>query len=752
MTDRSRLRLVVLGVLVVSLVATLLGRLWYLQVLNAHAYGVAAQHNQTRDIVTQPPRGEVLDDTGRPLIDNKTALVVSVDRTALQRQPDGGVAVLHRLSKLLHVPYKLLSHEIQQCGLASSGKTITRPCWAGSPYQPIPVSQLKPSVAATMKAIQIKELSEEYPGVSAQLQPVRNYPEPEGAQAATILGYTQQIGQTQLAKLSKAQQTIQLGTEVGAAGIEESYQKYLRGTPGLKQITVDALGAQTGVTKNTQPIAGDDVVTNIDAKAQADLETELQNAITTARNHGFTADYDAGVVMNVRTGGIVAMGSNPSYSPRKPPSSYSSQAKYLQAEHKEGFPFLDKAFGTTNPPGSTFKMISSSGLLGDGTMSTGGLYDCPTTFQKRTSFEKVPGLGSITLAHALIVSCDTFFFKLGWQDWHNDQTLIKEGKKPKQGVQALAHDYGLGENPDLDIPGAAAGHIADRENTKLLWEANKKNYCEGAARRPKGSYLQRLDAQDCKIGYIFLPGDQENEDVGQGTVDVSPLQLAVAYSALANGGTVFKPRVAKAILSPSGKLIRRIKAPVRDHIPLSQGDQDYIRNALYGVTTSTNPMGTGTSVFANFPMGQVKVGGKTGTAELSGTQENGSWFASFGGPAGQAPQYVTVIEVDKSDQGAISAAPFVKKMWDDLYGLQGAKAALPNGVPPTLHTAIAAAVVAAAGGAKAGHPHHAGKSGSGKHSSGKGTSPPPSSPSSPTSSAGGLPPGLPAIPRREPSE
>jgi penicillin-binding protein 2 len=739
-------------VLVISLVATLLGRLWYLQVLNAHAYGVAAQHNQTRDIVTQPPRGEVLDDMGRPLIDNKTALVVSVDRTALQRQPDSGKAVLHRLSTLLHTPYKLLSHEIQQCGLAANGKTITRPCWAGSPYQPIPVSQLKPSVTSTMRAIQIKELSEDYPGVSAQLEPVRNYPEPEGAQAATILGYTQQISQAQLSKLPKAKQATALGTEVGAAGIEESYQKYLEGKPGLKQITVDALGAQTGVTKNTQPIAGDDVVTNIDAKAQADLETDLQNAITTARNHGFTADYDAGVVMNVRTGGIVAMGSNPSYSPRKPPSSYSTQQAYLKASHKEGFPFLDKAFGSTNPPGSTFKMISSSGLLSDGTMTTSGLYGCPTTFEKRHSFDKVPGLGPITLAHALIVSCDTFFFKLGNTDWGNDQQLIKEHKKPKEGVQTLARDYGLGENPDLDIPGAAPGHIADRKNTLLNWEANRHNYCEGAARRPKGTELQRLDAQDCsRLGSIFLPGDQENEDVGQGTVDVSPLQLAVAYSALANGGTVFKPRVAKAILSPTGKLIKKIKAPVRDHIPLSAGDLDYIRNALYGVTSSTNPLGTATGVFSNFPMGQVQVGGKTGTAELTGTNQNGSWFASFGGPAGQAPQYVTVIEVDKSDQGAVSAAPFVKKMWDDLYGFQGAKAVFPNGVPPKLHVAIAAAVAAAIGGSKTSH-HHSGTTRGGKHSSSKGASPPPSSPSNPTSSAGGLPPGLPAAPRREPLE
>jgi penicillin-binding protein 2 len=163
---------------------------------------------------------------------------------------------------------------------------------------------------------------------------------------------------------------------------------------------------------------------------------------------------------------------------------------------------------------------------------------------------------------------------------------------------------------------------------------------------------------------------------------VSPLQLAVAYAAMANGGTVFEPRIAKAIVSPTGKLIKRIKAPVRDHLPLSQSDLDYLRDAFYGVTTSTDPPGTAVSDFEGFPMDKVLVGGKTGTAELSGTDEDGSWFASFAGPAGGKPQFVTVIEVDKADQGATSAAPFARKMWDAIYGFGGQKALFPGGVPP----------------------------------------------------------------------
>lgn len=729
MTDRSRLRLVVLSVLVVSLVATLLGRLWYLQVLAAPTFRAEALSNQVRDIVTEAPRGEVLDDMGRPLIDNKTALVVSVDRSALNRQADGGRAVLHRLSKLLHTPYWRLSHETQLCGKNSKGVYVTKPCWGGSPYEPIPVSQLKPNVASTKQALQIDDMQEKFPGVSAQLAAVRNYPRPDGANASAILGYTQPISPAQLAKLSPAQQAIQRSTEVGATGLEYSYEKYLHGKPGLKQVMVDHLGTVTGTVKNVAPRPGDDVVTNIDAKVQAALETQLADAITSARSQGYSADYDAGVVMNVRTGGIVAMGSSPSYQPNHAPPTLTNQ-QYHRLQHEPGQPLFDKAFEAAAPPGSSFKLISASGLLWDGTATTGNLYDCSQSFRHKTNFEGEVG-GMETLSTAIIESCDTVFYRLAQQDWRRDFDLINDQKKPIEGVQHIAHDYGLGESPRVDLPNAATGHIADRRNQKLNWEANKANYCAGAARRPKGSYLQRLDAYDCRLGYVFEPGDQMNEDIGQGTVTVSPLQLAVAYSALANGGTVFEPRVAKAILGPTGKLIRRIHAPVRDHLPVSQSDLSYIRDAMYGVTT--NSKGTAAGAFAGFPMNRVLVGGKTGTAELTGTTQNGSWFASFAGPAGGKPQYVAVIEVDKSKQGAISAAPFVRHLWNDLYGLGGQSALFPDGVPPRKLPTVG--LVPPAG--RAGSGTDTGKASS--RTSGT-TSPSPPPPA--TTSASGLPPAL----------
>jgi penicillin-binding protein 2 len=687
---------VVLGVLVISLVATLIGRLWYLQVLAAPQFVAQAKDNQVRDIVTEAPRGEIVDDMGRPLVDNKTALVISVDRIALQRQPDGGVKVLHRLSKLVGTPYSLLHREIRLCGAGPNNTFVSKPCWAGSPYEPIPVSQLKPGIGSTRRALQIEEMQEKFPGVTAQLAAVRHYPKPAGALASSILGYITPISPQQLKALPKNKQDVMRNTMVGATGLEQSYEKYLHGKPGLKQVTVDHVGAVTGTVKNTQPRQGDDVVTYLDAKAQANLEHQLQVAINTARGSGYTADYAAGVVLNARNGGIVAMSSIPTYNPRKPPPSYKSQHKFQKFANSKGFPFVDKAYGSTNPPGSTFKPISSTGLVADGTMSTSGAYDCPTYFQGRHNFDTGGGRGYISLHEAIVVSCDTYFFKLGFQDWVRDNNLIKAGQKPREGVQHIARAYGYGEDPRVDLPNAAYGHIADRYNTKLFWKANAHkglNYCKGARTRPKGSYVQQLDAEFCQTGYTFKAGDQENEDVGQGSVLISPLQEAVAYAALANGGKVFEPRVVKAIVSPTGKVIKRVHAPIRDHLPVSQATLAYLRSAMYGVTSESS--GTAKAAFSGYPQSKVQIGGKTGTAELSGTSQNGSWFGSFGGPTGQKPQYVTVIEVDKSNQGAISAAPFVRNMWDALYGFGGAKPIFKNGIPPTALPKVGAAAAQA---------------------------------------------------------
>jgi penicillin-binding protein 2 len=660
---------------------------------------------------------------------------------------------------LLRKPYALLQHETQECGRAANGKTITAPCWTGSPYQPIPVSEVKPDTTHAKRALQIEDLQDEFPGVSVQLAAVRNYPRPDGANASTILGYINGISEAQLAKLSVPQQVVQRGSQVGQIGVEAGYENYLHGTPGLKVVKVDNQGVVTGTKSNAAAVPGDDLVTNLDAKAQATLESELKSAIAAARAANDVGQYAAGVVLNVKTGGVVAMASDPTYAVTKPPPTL-TEAQYKKESHEGDNLFFDKAYQGEAAPGSTFKLISSSGLLTDGTTNTTDTTDCKQSVDGKTNFEG-ESFGAETLHTAIVKSCDTVFYQLAFNDWDKDDHLVKARKKPREGVQAMARAYGIAEPVNLDIPGASSGTIGDRANSKAQWDDTRfrQQYCIGA-KNPSFSPTHRADdLAYCKSGYQFLGGDQMNEDIGQGTVTVSPLQLAVAYSALANGGTVYEPRIVKAIMSPAGKLIKRIKPTVRDHLPISAYNLDYIRNAMYGVTHE--PGGTAQSLFANFPMSKVDVGGKTGTAELTGTQEDGSWFASFAGPAGGAPQYVTVIEVNKAQEGADGAGPFVKSMWDHIYGLQGQTAIFPNGVPPTklpnitpkaLRTKALRAAKAKAhptGSATPGASSSPGATTSTSPGTTTTSSPASPPPSSPATGAAGLPPGLPVSYRRE---
>ncbi len=669
MRSIARPRLIVLRVLVISLLATLLGRLWVLQVHDAHTYKTAATANQVRDVVTQPPRGLIVDDEGRPLLNNKTALVIKVDRAALQRQPDGGVAVLRRLARLLNTSVQQLQLTIRLCNA-----TTPQPCWNGSPYEPVPVSQLKPTPAATKRALQILEERELYPGISVETAPVRHYPEPQGALASGVLGYIGPISQAQLDKLPIPERAANNDAEVGQQGLEAEYEKYLHGKPGIKEVAVDAQGNPTGVIKNTPPQPGDTLVTNLDAKVQATLEQQLKARIAAERSAGFQAQWAAGVVMNVRTGGIVAMGSMPTYKPDFFDRPVIPAKAYNRLEKDPSTPLNDKSFAGATPPGSTFKLITSLGALWDGTTTINQDWSCPSTFAGKRNFESEAYPGPMSLQRAIQISCDTFFYQIGNAEYNAH----------REGVQHIAHMIGIGSTGSgVDLPGVgpgtyAAGSIADPASTKALWEAEKANWCAGAKRRPKGSELQLLDAYDCKYGWKFQPGDQMSENIGQASVTVSPLEMAVAYASMANGGTIFEPRVGKAIVSPTGHVIRRIKAPVRGHLPLPKTDLNYLRNAFYSVVTG----GTASGDYAGFPLNQVKVGGKTGTAELSGTSQNAGWFISFAGPAGGKPQYVTAIEVYRADQGANSAGPATPIIWDSIYGLSGHKAIFPHGVPP----------------------------------------------------------------------
>jgi penicillin-binding protein 2 len=410
-------------VLVASLVATLFTRLWYLQVAAGETYQRAAADNRIREVVTPAVRGQILDTVGRPLVNNRTALVVTVDRSQLTRQPDKGRKVLDRLARVLRMPVEDIKARIQLCG-----PKVGKPCWNGSPYQPIPVTEN----ADTGMALQIMERREEFPGVTAEPEAVRTFPKPEGANAAHLLGYLSPVTDEELARqeVGRPAGSVELKRtdQVGRAGLEQVYDSPLRGKTGVLQVAVDHRGRVVGTAGQTEPDPGNHLVTSVDAKLQAVTERELNNAIERARGkpdksgRRFKADSGAAVVMDVRTGRILAMASYPTYDPTVWVGGISAKEFAALNSEEANVPLISRATQGEFAPASTFKVVSAAAAAKAGySMKTS--YPCPAALtvgnRSFTNYES-KGHGTISMKRALEVSCDTVWYKIAYEMWLRD--------------------------------------------------------------------------------------------------------------------------------------------------------------------------------------------------------------------------------------------------------------------------------------------------------------------------------------------
>jgi penicillin-binding protein 2 len=669
----SRRRLVLVYLLAAAMLVSLGGRLYYLQVMNTASFTKQAAQNQTRDVIVPAVRGKILDDVGNELVTNQTALIVSVDMMTLSQQPGGAAPVLRRLASLLGMSYLTLSEKTRLCT-----KGVPQPCWPGSPYQPIPVDQDVPAQVA----LQVMEEQTEFPGVTAQVQPVVDYPEPDGANPAQVLGYLQPITPQEIASRHLPVTGFSGVDLVGQAGLEAQYDTQLRGQAGTQVVSVNAAGDVTGTVSQTPPTTGDDLVTSINAQIQADTQNALAGAIKRSRAEGNAANQGAAVVMTT-TGRVVAMASYPNYNPSIWTGGISQQDFNYLFGTKDGEPILEWATQGQYAPGSTFKVTSTAAAVANG-YPLDGLYSCPAS----VSIDNVtlkndgePSLGDMTFAEALIQSCDTVYYQLGYDMYLSDSPKANNATGPNapiQKMQKMELSWGFGQDTGVDLPAESAGSIPTRQWLYYLWKDNAhtgQNWCKYGKRN--GSYLQQIEYQDCQNGWQWEPGQAAIAAIGQGYVTVTPLQLANAYAALANGGTLYSPRVGQAFISPTtGQVVQKINPPVIRHLPVSGTTLAYIRNALAGVVTQ----GTAAGAFSGFPLNQVCVAGKTGTAQLFGKNAT-SVFASFA-PCND-PKYVVVVMVPDSGYGADVAAPAVRQIWDGIYGLDGHQAAVPSGQVPS---------------------------------------------------------------------
>ena len=673
MISASRRRMVVLYVVVASLLITLGGRLWYIQVMNGTSYVKLASSNQTRNIVVPAVRGQILDDVGNALVTNRTSLVVSVDMMTLSQRPDGGTSVLRALAPMLGMSYQLLQNKVRLCG-----PKVKQPCWAGSPYQPIPVDQNVPAQVA----LQIMEEQGTFPGVTAQTEGVVKYPSPDGADPAQVLGYllpatTQQLKADHL----PSQVGYSSADLVGQSGLEEQYNNALAGKTGTNTVSVNAAGDVTGTAGGTPAQSGDDLVTSLNSEVQVDAQNAVDNAIAKARASGNDVNQGAAVVMTT-TGRVVAMASYPDYNPNVWTNGVSQSEFNALFGAQDGAPAVNWTTQGQYAPGSTWKVTSTAAAVANG-FPLDGLYDCPASVSIGGHSYVNDGesnQGAMTLSEALIQSCDTVYYNLGYEMWQRDDpgaNVVTSPKAPVQKMQQMALDWGFGKPTGIDLPEESTGTVPTRDWLYYYWKDNAyqgQDWCKNG--QADGSYVQQIEYQDCQDGNVWEPGQAAIAAIGQGYDLVTPLQLANAYATLANGGTLYQPRIGEALISPSGQSTQKITPPVAGHLPVSPDTLAYIRDALAGVVTQ----GTAAGAFSGFPLNKVCVAGKTGTAQVMGKVAT-SVFASFA-PCSN-PKYVVVVMIPDSGYGADASAPAVRQIWDGIYGLEGHKAAVTGGQVPS---------------------------------------------------------------------
>jgi penicillin-binding protein 2 len=685
MIPASRRRLWVIYLVVAALLISLAARLYNVQVLNSHAYTALAAQDETEQVVVPSVRGEILDDTGQPLVANKTALVVSVNIAELDQRTDTN-AVLARLATLLHMNLKLLQDKTRTCT-----KGVPQPCWTGSPYQPVPVAQNVPDRVA----LQIMENQQTYPDVSASVQPVVTYPEPDGANPAQALGYLQPITSAEMAKEHLTETGFSGDDLVGQAGLEEQYDSQLRGKDGVQKVAVNAQGVVTGTVSVTKPVSGDDLITSINAPLQADVQADLASAIHKAQAQGERGAKTGAAIVMTTTGRVVAMASYPDYNPNVWTGGISSGEFKDLFGTRDSEPIYNRVTQGEYAPGSTWKITTTAAAVQQG-YSLYGEYNCPATVSidgRSFANDGNPNEGDMTFAEALAQSCDTVYYELGYDMWLKDHPGINGQASAKAPIQPMAKmelAWGFGQNPGVDLPEQSAGSVPTRQWLYYFWKDNAhagQDWCKYG--KQGGSYVQQIEYADCRDAYVWEPGQAAIAAIGQGYVTVTPLQLANAYAALANGGTLYNPRIGEALVNDQGKVVQQLNPPVVRHLPVAKSTLAYIRNALGEVVTG----GTAAGAFGGFPLSKVCVAGKTGTAQATGQQPE-SVFASFA-PCDH-PKYVVLVMIPDVGYGADFAAPTVRKIYDAIYGLEGHKADIPAGkVPATLPTLSATGSVKA---------------------------------------------------------
>jgi penicillin-binding protein 2 len=631
LTPQLALRIGILGAITLAVFGILFFRLWALQVLSGNQYLRAAQNNQLRTIRVDAPRGVILDEHGRKLVDNKQATAVQVWPADLPDRARARERLLRRLAGILGVPYARVARDVRR--------------HAGDPLSPVTVKL----AAKEDEAQYLLEHESELPGVQIADTYVRRYP--FQSLAAHVLGYVGEISPDQLKRRRK--DGYELGDKIGQGGVEATYDRYLRGRPGRSQLRVDSMGRpRSDVTPTRDPVPGYSLRLTLDINLQRAAERALKEGIDFARTQDckgcWMAHGGAIVAMDPRNGEIRALASNPTFQPRVYTSQNPRELRPLvnqQAAEAANFPALDRVTQGLYPPGSTFKPVTALAAMQEHILAPYATLPCIGTYtagRDRQVFRNWdPNVNAaMTLPTALGASCDTYFYAVG-------DSFYKLPPERGQPLQAWARRFGFGRPTGIDVGPEEQGLVPTIAWKRRVWADNE-------------------------VEKLWKPGDSIQLAIGQKDLEVTPLQMASFYSFLANGGKLVKPHVASRVEDSTDSaqpIVRRNLAPPPPRsLNVDQGALAAIRDGLYKATHES--YGTASSVFGAFP---ISIAGKTGTAEkvrdLGGYSDkvDQSWFCGYG-PTDK-PELVVCAIIENGGFGGAVAAPTTLKVFAKYFGI-----------------------------------------------------------------------------------
>jgi penicillin-binding protein 2 len=618
LTPQLAVRVAIIGGVALAAFAVIFFRLWFLQVLSSDAYVDEARDNQRREIRVQAPRGDIVDREGRVLVRNRVGEALKITPDGLPESKAQRDALYRRLGRLLRMRPRAIERRVEE------------------QFDELPFSQatVKQDVSRDI-VMYVGERREDFPGVEIEPVFLREYPHAQVG--AHLFGYVGEVSEAELKEPGYSE--VGLGDRVGKAGVELEYDQFLRGKSGATVVQVDALGNLRRPLRNERPGRGRQLRLSLDL----DVQQAGQDALAGGTGKGAFA------VMNIDNGEVLGLGSQPSYDPNLFAKVVRERDYKALTADETGAPLTNRAVAGGYPTGSTFKLVTAVAALESGLITPDTPLNDPGQLTVGDQVFKNAGEvahGVLALRQALTVSSDVFFYQLG-------RDMNREGMP----LQHWARTLGLGRETGIDLPEEGPGFVPgpkwrDREYAKYLRCTNRTNPT------PTELSLGKCGWQDRP----WSVGDNVNLSVGQGDLAANPLQMAVAYAAIANGGRVLRPRLGQRIENSAGQALQQLEAPTARKLKVSEEHRQAILDGLRGA--ASEPGGTSTPVFESFP---VEIAGKTGTAEKGAGRADQSWYVALA--PWPDPQYVVAATDEAGGFGADTAAPMVRRILAELFNV-----------------------------------------------------------------------------------